>query len=99
MLAPFSRSPDRAAAASRLKAWTRARFSLSSDATILVTELESALPGFPPLQTVVSFWSPERRHYHWRIFRPLEEVTEDDVPPAWYREALEVTAGLQCGCC
>src|SRR5437588_9849150 len=57
MLAPFTRSPDRAAAASRVKHWTRGGFRLGGDATILVTELESATPGFPPLTTVVAFWS------------------------------------------
>jgi hypothetical protein len=99
MLAPSRKSPDRLEAASRVKAWTRARFSLPADSIILVSELESAAPGFPPLSTVVAFWSAERKHYHWRIFKPLEEVVEDDLPPAWYKQALEVTAGLQCGCC
>jgi nitrate reductase delta subunit len=99
MLAPFRKSPDRLEAASRVKAWTRHRFSLSSDSTILVSELESAAPGFPPLSTVVSFWSAERKHYHLRIFKPLQEVAEDDLPPAWYKEALEVPAGASCDCC
>ena len=99
MLAPSRKSPDRLEAASRVKAWTRARFSLPADSIILVSELESAAPGFPPLSTVVAFWTAERKHYHWRIFKPLEEVVEDDLPPAWYKQALEVTAGLQCGCC
>jgi len=99
MLAPSRKSPDRLEAASRVKAWTRARFSLPADSIILVSELESAAPGFPPLSTVVAFWTVERKHYHWRIFKPLQEVVEDDLPPAWYKQALEVTAGLQCGCC
>jgi hypothetical protein len=99
MLAPSRKTSDRLEAASRVKAWTRARFSLPADSIILVSELESAAPGFPPLSTVVAFWSAERKHYHWRIFKPLEEVVEDDLPPAWYKQALEVTAGLQCGCC
>ena len=99
MLAPSRKAPDRLEAASRVKAWTRARFSLPADSIILVSELESAAPGFPPLSTVVAFWSAEHKHYHWRIFKPLEEVVEDDLPRAWYKQALEVTAGLQCGCC
>jgi nitrate reductase delta subunit len=99
MLAPSRKSPERLEAASRVKAWTRARFSLAADSIIMVSELESAAPGFPPLSTVVAFWSAERKHYHWRIFKPLQEVVEDDLPPAWYKQALEVTAGLPCGCC
>jgi hypothetical protein len=99
MLAPSKNQADRAAAASRVKAWTRERFGLGRDATMLVTELESATPGFPPLSTVVAFWTAERKHYHFRVFKPLEEVSEADLPPAWYREALAVTPGVDCGCC
>ena len=73
----------------------RVRFG---DVTVLVTELESALPGFPPLHTVVAFWTATK-HYQFKVFKPLEEVAEDDVPPAWYREALAVTPGTDCGCC
>ena len=87
---------ERAHAASRVKAWTRSRFG---DVTVLVSELESAVPGFPPLHTVVAFWTAERRHYHFKVFKPLEDVAEDDVPPAWYRDALAVTPGVDCGCC
>ena len=86
-------------AATCVKRWTRERFSLGSDCTILVSELESATPGFPRLHTVVAFWTGERKHYHFRVFKPLEEVAEADIPPAWYLEALAVTEGVQCGCC
>jgi len=96
MLAP---SQSRLDAATRVKRWTRERFALGSDATILVSELESALPGFPPLSTVVAFWTAERKHYHFRVFKPLQAVAEEDVPPAWYREALAVSEGIQCDCC
>jgi len=96
MLAP---SQSRLDAATRVKRWTRERFALGSDATILVSELESALPGFPPLSTVVAFWTAERKHYHFRVFKPLQAVAEEDVPPAWYREALAVSEGVQCDCC
>ena len=36
----------RAEAASRVKAWTRGRFG---DVTVMVSELESAVPGLPPV--------------------------------------------------
>jgi nitrate reductase delta subunit len=89
----------RADAATRVKRWTRARFGLAADATLLVSEVESAIPGFPPLRTVVAFWTAERRHYHFSVFKPLEAVLADDLPPAWYREALAVAPGSACGCC
>jgi hypothetical protein len=98
MLAPFQKSRDRADAAARVKRWVRSRFTLGAESTVLVTELESGQPGFPPLTTVVAFWSAERKHYHFRVFKPLEQVVEDDIPPTWYREALAVTAGVDCGC-
>ena len=90
---------NRLEAATRVKRWTRGRFGLSQDATLLVTELESGTPGFPPLHTVVAFWTAEGRHYHFKVFKPLDAVAEEDLPPAWYLEALAVTAGLQCECC
>jgi hypothetical protein len=91
-------SRPRLDAATRVKRWTRERFSLGADCTLLVSELESAVPGFPPVSTVIAFWNAERKHYHFRVFKRLEEVEEADLPPAWYLEALAVTEGLQCGC-
>lgn len=98
-LASSKANVDRAQAAAHVKAWTRERFGLPGDVTILVSEIESGVPGFPPLQTVVAFWTAERKHYHYTIFKPLEKVVQDDLPPAWYKEALAVTAGVQCNCC
>ena len=96
MLAP---STNRLDAATRVKRWTRERFSLASDTTLLVSEVESGTPGFPPLHTVVAFWTAQRRHYHFRVFKPLEEVQESDLPPAWYQEALAVSDSDRCSCC
>jgi hypothetical protein len=95
MLAPSQKRLD---AATRVKRWTRERFALGAEATLLVSELESASPGFPPLRTVVAFWIAER-HYHFSVFKPLEAVLQDDLPPSWYRDALAVAAGIDCGCC
>ena len=92
----FAQSQDRASAATRVKHWTRERFG---DVTVLVSEVESGTPGFPPLTTVIAFWTEERRHYHFRVFKPLVEVSEADIPPAWYRDALAVSPGVDCGCC
>ena len=91
-------SRRRADAASRVKRWTRDRFGLSSDIALLVSEVETGAPGFPPLRTVIAFWTAER-HYHFSIFKPLEDVLQEDLPPSWYREALSVAPGTDCGCC
>ena len=87
---------SRADAASRVKSWIRSRFG---DVTVLVTELEGGAPGFPPRRTVIAFWTAERKHYHFSVFKPLEKVEDSDLPPAWYRDALAVTPGVDCGCC
>ncbi|HEY9532430.1 MAG TPA: hypothetical protein VIQ55_13635 [Burkholderiales bacterium] len=94
----LARSPSRLDAATRVKRWTRDRFALSGEAVVLVTELEGGPAGFPPLRTVVAFWIAER-HYHFSIFKPLEAILEDDLPPSWFRDALAVTPGVDCGCC
>ena len=97
MLAP---SKSRHEAATLVKRWTRERFGLGNDVTILVSEIQSGTPGFPPLQTVVAFWTAERKHYHYTIFKPLEEVGENDLAPDWYKDALLVEpGGAQCTCC
>ena len=96
MLAP---AKNRSEAASQVKRWTRERFGLGGDSTILVTELESSTPGFPALHTVIAFWTAERKHYHFRVFKPLEKVVAEDLPPSWYKDALAVTPGIDCSCC
>ena len=51
------------------RAWTRARFALPEDAVILVSEIACGLPGCPPLETVVAFWTDDRRH-RFKLFKP-----------------------------
>ncbi len=97
---PFgsSRGPGRLAAAERLKDWTRERFGLGEEDTVIVVEAASALPGFPPRETAVAFWSAGSRH-HYTVFKPLEDVTAEDLPPAWLKESLALSEGIECACC
>jgi hypothetical protein len=44
-------------AVERLKDWTRARIVLTPDETVLVTENPTSLPGYPPIETLVAFWT------------------------------------------
>jgi hypothetical protein len=90
--------PDQAAAAERVRAWTRARFGLPDDAVIMVAEVTCAVPGCPPLETVVAFWIEGTRH-HFKVFKPVAEVVEDDLPPYWLKPALAVSDDFQCECC
>ena len=97
---PFgsSRGPGRLAAAERLKDWTRERFSLCEDDTLIVVEAASGLPGFPPRETAVAFWSAGTRH-HYTVFKALQDVTEADVPPVWLKASLALSEGIECACC
>jgi nitrate reductase delta subunit len=93
------RTAAQSAALDRVRAWTRERFGLAEDIVVMVAELACALPGCPPVETVVAFWTaPERRH-HFKIFKPVAEVVPDDLPPAWLKDALVVPEGGDCDCC
>ena len=90
------KAPD--GAAERVREWTRARFAIPEDATVMVAQIDCAVPGCPPLETVVAFWVGETRH-HFKVFKPLAEVVEDDLPPAWLKSGLADIAGAGCDCC
>jgi nitrate reductase delta subunit len=98
MLGFINKSPQHRAALDRVRQWTRARFALGEDAAILVAEVACAVPGCPPLETVIAFWSGGRRH-HTKVFKPVGEVTEDDLPPSWMKDAIAVPDDFECDCC
>jgi hypothetical protein len=98
MLGFTTKSPDHAAALARLRGWTKARFALIEDETAMVSELACSVPGCPPVETHVVFWTAAGRH-HFKIFKPLVQVDEDDLPPAFMKNALVALEGLDCDCC
>ena len=85
-------------AAGRVEAWVRERFSLQPSAPVMVTELRCQLPGCPPLETVVVFWTAATRRHHIKVFKPLQQALADDLPPYWMRDAL-AAADDACDCC
>jgi hypothetical protein len=95
----FRKGPGLVEAAQRVKDWTRERFRLTDDETVVVTEIALALPGFPPLQTAVAFWSAEGTRHHFTIFKPIEHIVEADLPPGWLKESLAFSEGVECACC
>jgi nitrate reductase delta subunit len=98
MLSFSRKSLEYRAALERVRAWTHVRFKLANETAILVTELACAVPGCLPLETVVAFWADEKRH-HFKIFKPVEQVAEVDLPFAWMKDALAVPEGFDCDCC
>jgi hypothetical protein len=71
---------------------------LPEDATILVTELACAIPGCPPRETVIVFWTTEAKRHHFKLFKPVAEVAFDDLPFAWLLDSLALPEG-GCDCC
>jgi hypothetical protein len=99
MLGSFRKSPEHVAALERVTEWTRQRFDLPDEAAVMVAEVACALPGCPPLETVVGFWTEADKRHHFKLFKPVAEVVEDDLPPAWLKNALLATEAFGCECC
>ena len=101
MFGSFVASPLQDAALSRVEAEVRAHFRLPPEASVLVTELVCALPGCPPLETVIAWWSgaAEPLRHHCKVFKPVQQVSAADLPPWWMRDALAVPPDWAGGCC
>ena len=97
MRSPMQR-PDHSIASERVREWTRSRFKLAQDVTIMASETSCTIPGCPPIETVVVFWTDLGRH-HFKIFKPLADVVQDDLPPAFMKNALVAIDGIDCACC
>jgi len=87
---PLQKSPEQLDALARVREWTRLRFDLAEDAAILISEVACGLPGCPPIETVVAFWSPNEARHQFKIFKPVREVIQGDLPYAWLKDALTV---------
>jgi hypothetical protein len=98
MLGFKRKTPNNGAAADRVRDWARARFALTDDETVMVSEVACSVPGCPPIETHLVFWTAAGRH-HFKIFKPLADVVEDDLPPAFMKNALIALEGVDCDCC
>ena len=98
MLGFSKKSPGHGAAVDRMRDWTRTRFALGGDETVMVSEVTCSVPGCPPIETHLVFWTAAGRH-HFKIFKPLADVVEDDLPPAFMKNALIAFEGIDCDCC
>ncbi|MBZ7926358.1 hypothetical protein AB4Z34_13905 [Ensifer sp. 2YAB10] len=96
MLKSSAARSEALAATRRVKAWTRERFSLDEDVVVVVSEVACGLPGCPPLETIVAFWTaPDRRH-QFKAFKRVADVTEDDLPPYWMKDAILSDGDMSC---
>jgi nitrate reductase delta subunit len=99
MLRSRKKRPEHLNALDRVEDWTRERFKLAPDAAILVAEVSCTLPGCPPLETVVAFWTGNDQRHQFKLFKPVAEVLADDLPPAWMKNALVAIEGAGDECC
>jgi nitrate reductase delta subunit len=95
----FRQDAGYARAVERVKTWTRECLKLAVDDTIIVTEMACGLPGCPPLETVVAFWTDGDKRHAFKVFKPVAEVVMDDLPPSWLKGSLCVTEGMDFSCC
>ena len=100
--APFGAAPRglvHLESVERLKDLTRARFGLDSADAVMVSETACDVPGGPAAQTVVAFWTRDGTRHRFRVFKPVADVAEDDVPPAWLKASLAGDETFGCACC
>lgn len=98
LFGPLTKGPGHAEALERVRVWVQERFKLAPETAIMVSEVTCNLPGCPPLETVVAFWENDQR-YHFKLFKPVEEVSLDNLPFAWMKDELIVPEGFGCECC
>ncbi len=99
MLGSVRKNAEQHQVLDRVAAWTRRRFDLADDAAVLVSELACGIPGCPPLETVIAFWSVDGTRHHFKIFKPVQDIVDDDLPFAWLKDALAVPDDFECSCC
>jgi hypothetical protein len=96
LFSTFRKGPDHLAASERVTGWVRARFALAEEAVVLVSEVSCQLPGCPPVETMIAIWTDPETRYRTKIFKPVADVTEDDLPPKWYLPALVDDGSIWC---
>jgi hypothetical protein len=80
----------------RIEGLVRDRFRIGGSDIILVSQDPGTKPGFPPYETNVIFWKDEQR-YRLKIFAPVSQVTDTDLPVDWLLPLLEDNGDS--GCC
>jgi hypothetical protein len=97
MFTTGSRQDEKLTAMDEVRAWTRRRFGLAEDAPVLVAELTCTLPGCPPLETAIAFWTPDERRHQFKLLKPVVEVGYEDL--AWLIGSLTGHDNSGWDCC
>ena len=97
---PFRKARPEAVELTRaLKGLVRSHFRLAEDDAIMVSEIDCQVPGCPPIETVVAFWCADGERRHFKVFKPLAEVSEADLPPWWMKDRMIYDDMITCSCC
>ena len=80
-----------------VRGWTRRRFKLPADSVVLVAEVACRLPGCPPLETVVAFWTEDERRHQFKLYKRTVDVVYDDI--GWLMFSPTGHDGTQWDCC
>ncbi|MEX0603484.1 MAG: hypothetical protein WD623_07925 [Marinobacter sp.] len=99
MFQSFQKSASELKAIAQVGDWTKARFSLPHHATVMVSEVNCQVPGCPPVETVIAFWTDSDTRYRIKIFKPVANVVEEDLPVNWLLPSLLDEDDLGCDCC
>jgi len=79
------------AAVARVTASTRQCFAPGADRTIFIAEVARRLPSCPPVESVIALWTAPNRRHAFKVFKPIEAVVGDDLPPSWMKGAIIAT--------
>jgi hypothetical protein len=99
LLSRNNRSLAHIAALQQVKNWTRERFNLPPDALVFVSEIACSVPGCPPIETVVAFWTQGDKRHQFKLFKPVADVVANDLPPGWLKNALIADEAIGYECC
>jgi nitrate reductase delta subunit len=87
------------AAFERVAEATRRQFRLANNYPVRVEHLPATDPGFPPFETRITFWTGNSAQHRYRVFKGVDDVSSQDLPPWWMKDALIVDDFPHCDCC
>jgi hypothetical protein len=62
-----------------IKGWVIEHFHLGDITPLMITELECAEDGCPPLETAIVILDKPGSPRQYKVFKPLAEVTAEDI--------------------
>jgi hypothetical protein len=63
----------------QVKTWVAEVLHTDEETAVLVTEMRCTTPDCPPVKTVIALMQPEQPIRQYKIHKPLQDITLDDV--------------------